>query len=700
MAFSSLSPEARATILLRLKGIAQFLKGTNAAAASTVKLGAAVTEEGVAAQIAARKNFLFSQAMYTVRRYAYFGTLAIIGLGAAALKMGFNFDMSMQTTVVSLEKFAHNSAEARSEANKLFLLAAKTPFEFPDLSLAVRRLLPGLNGNLQKARGLVTTIGDSLAGFGITSGAALQRATLQLEHMLVMGRLTGQVLNNLGRDNIPMQQALEQAFHATGMQIKQAVSRGAISAQDAVEALTRYINDPRHAFFGAAQRLGLRTLQGNWTTFRDLVAASFGRSEMSGFDFVTVHLRDINKYLIGIAQSGGHLTITALARAIDHSLTPATHNIIHAFIAFRTALSDVVSTVRTAFKVVNAMFTPLKWLTGLFGDGESSAKFYGHALGILIDLWILEKTWVLTAAAGQVIWNLVTFRAIRTSRIMIGLKKAYAYWTAIEAVETKYMTGVERLAYEQQILSLGLRGRFVRFIKLTMIPTILEWAASLWAVFFGETAVAITLGAITIPLWLVVAAVLALTAGLVVLYFKWGAFHDIVDKTYSYLTAHKGLIAMALTSAFSPLSVILAQLIRILNLLDRVKSGVSTVTHPSKWSWGGAGKTAGGFGLGALGSLGVPVGPLASLGGAAWNRLPHLQSGGTVASGGAVMVGEAGREIVHLPAGASVTANHQIGALAGAGGGHQQPIVINLMLRERTLEQVIVDIMAKRDARR
>jgi hypothetical protein len=237
-----------------------------------------------------------------------------------------------------------------------------------------------------------------------------------------------------------------------------------------------------------------------------------------------------------------------------------------------------------------------------------------------------------------------------------------------------------------------------------MIPTIGAWIAANLGLEGSLWAVAVPLGIIEAPLWLVVAIVALLVAGVVLLYWKWGFFSCLMKKTWNMITGASLPVKIALALAFSPIAAAIAGVILLIKLWNKWKdltsgggqSASSKLIPTSNIAPASGGWAGGGFAGNWLAAQGLPFAGF--LTGA--HRVPGAAGGGNVTSGGLVMVGEQGRELVHLPQGATVTPNTSIGgALAGA-GGPQQPIVINLMLRERTLEQVVVDVIARRNARR
>src|SRR4029077_11645609 len=225
MGFGQLSETARARVLLELKGAAQYVRELGKAAIATERLALATKEQSDAAAITSKKNFILSQSIYTLRRYTFFGTLALVGMGIAAVKMGFQYDSAVQTARVALTNLLGDQQKATDAVKQMYLYAAITPFEFTDVILATRRLMPGFNNDLTATRSLLSDVGNLLARAGVATGPALQRATLAFAHMMNVGHVTGRFLQQLAQDNIPLYEILGKQFRVTGDQLAHMVRR-------------------------------------------------------------------------------------------------------------------------------------------------------------------------------------------------------------------------------------------------------------------------------------------------------------------------------------------------------------------------------------------------------------------------------------------------------------------------------------------
>jgi tape measure domain-containing protein len=112
-----------------------------------------------------RRGFLLNQTLFTLRRFAYAGTLALVGMAGAVVKLGFGFDMMMETSQVAFTTLLQSTALARREINYLFELAAKTPFTFQGVQQAARYFL-GWGFSIQEVNKNLAIMANVISGMG------------------------------------------------------------------------------------------------------------------------------------------------------------------------------------------------------------------------------------------------------------------------------------------------------------------------------------------------------------------------------------------------------------------------------------------------------------------------------------------------------------------------------------------------------
>jgi len=645
MPFSSLTGAQQIAVRLYLLGGPAYRAEMHRSAAATKELTLAAAGTSSAMLQTTKRTFMMNQALFMARRGLFYMSLGLVAVGAAVIKMGFDFNRSMQEARVALTGFLPNQQAITQELRAMYVLAAKTPFEFPELILSARRL-QSFTGDLKLTNQLVEALTDGLSAMGILTGAALQRATLALSHMFAIGHLNGQVLLQLNRDNIQMTKALMWYYHATGEEVKKSVSQGLVTAADAARAFIGYMKTP--GFRGAAWRQANQTLYGAWTTFKDIIRMGSASSQAGLFEGLRRTLQKINDALIPMATRGEDITLVKVAQAIDKVISPRSHAVINFFLMFEYALKTTAGSLFVLFKTISLVLVPFDKLFGLFGANRLAARFLGIAIGFLVTMLIIQKT-----VMGTVNFFLTTYGAL-LGMINVALRVM------------SFALGINTTA--QMANSVMLRQMAIT-IFAGYIPAIWSAVAATWAW---------TIALLANPITWVVLGIVALIYVLILLYTRWRWFHDLVNKTTGFLKEHWKIIGaiVAVLSGLGP-AILLVKL-----LADHWKRVALWAERAYNW----INKFKGPSGIDVIKKVGHY---------AAYALPPGLvghQMGGMIA-GGLSLVGERGPELVQLPGGSRITPNSQVekvelGGLSG-GGGSDRPIVVNLVVDRKVLATAV-----------
>lgn len=274
MAFNSLSAQQRVAILLELLGGPKYAAGMKAAAVETQNLARAQRLASRESALLTRRTFFAQQAMFTLRRYAFYGTLALTAMGVAVVKLGYNYLSAMQTARVSLSPVIKDQATLNSYLARLFTIAKYSPFVITDLAVAFRQLYAGLHPvGIEGPRilRLMQALTDYMSAAGKTSPGQMQRVALAIQHLAYAGRVTGYAANQLARLGIPVAPILR-SFGVTDVRN---LSNQNISADAFIRAIIGYSNTGQ--FRNAARRQALRTLPGLIQVARDTISQVSGR---------------------------------------------------------------------------------------------------------------------------------------------------------------------------------------------------------------------------------------------------------------------------------------------------------------------------------------------------------------------------------------------------------------------------------------
>lgn len=678
-----------------LVGAKEFVGAAQAETAAILDLGAATGTAGNEAVLASKKFNLANQAMFTARRVAYAGTLALLAAGAAVIHLGWSYTSAMQQASVALRPVFASTKALNDEMSLLFRIAAYTPFQFKDITIAFRQMYAGLHivgigvGTINDA--LMAVI-NTLSFTGKDSPMALNRVSVALQHMANIGHLTGQVMLQLARDGLQIAPALRKSLGLTEDQLKNVGALG-ITSKQVLDAIIQYAQTTP-GIMNAAFRQATKTLHGAWTTFLDLLSQAAGTSERGVFGGLQRFLFRVDKALVPFTKGNRQLSITDFMRAIDSALTPNSH----AFLNFFMLLSGVMSGLVQTLKAANWSLSILGSTIGIFGGTVGGQTFlvrnFGKMLGYLLGVFLLYKVAVIAATIAQGAWWLVMeagFITMRLISIGYGLMTA-AQWLwnfAVAVGEGEYLS----LNATLKIFSVMAALTAARIYVVTA-------ATALWDAVTGLAAMgvagltlaweAFTAALMTNPLsWIAMGIIIVIT-GLVLLYRRWKPFHDIVNKTWHDFIFWAPAVAAAFTLAFGPLGLALTTILLIIRYWNQLKGYTQQAiapVHPPKGVSPGSYWKGGGWNPG-------------SWPGYVGNFFSGLADGGTVRSPGLVWVGENGPELLHLPMGATVSPTQKYDWGAGGMKGFTVKVYPqNIYLDSQKIGSVLATAVTDREAR-
>jgi tape measure domain-containing protein len=662
------SASERSTIRLQLIGAREAIAQLGATATAVDEVGVAQKRQGLSALTASERTWLHNQALFTLRRYAYAGTLALTALVAETLRWGYQFNQTMASSRAALHPIIQDSSALNSELTQLYNFTKKTPFQFKDMTIAFRQMYVAfqplgisVGDTNQVLYGLVNALSEA----GRTSPGALNRVSVALQHMAYMGHLTGQTVLQLARDGIPIFNILQKQLGLTGEELHNVGTLG-IPTATVLKAISDYLNT-NPIFAGAAARQA-QTFSGMLTTLKDNVSQLMGALTLGSYSRGPGFLANLNKTfdLIGNkiqqnAAAGKGMAITwDQATSILSRRYPILVNVFRALdliwlyvkLAGSVITQQFLPALRNAMVFAIPLFLALKIGGSILLLLSQHTKILSFVMWILISRFILFRTWAIAY---------VTYT------------KLMAFWEGVLATKTMILTAWELRMSLAQITALDSTIALTRGQKVLIFTTGLVsrafvaarlLAATMTTAFFlaggGIAGLSAAFGVLTGSIMTFLAAIpiigwiaLAITA-LILLYFKWSWFHNFVNHSLTWIIDHWKIVAAVILVALGPIGLVAGAVIA---LIGHFRSLVGWAREAGKWI-GNAWHHVPGHGL---------------VSGAA--HLIGLAAGGQVTRSGAFLVGEQGPEIVSLPTGANVSANATPGTALRAqpSGGIQLP---------------------------
>jgi tape measure domain-containing protein len=239
--------------------------------------------------------------------------VALGAAGGAAVGMGLKFNAGMEQSQVAFTNLLGSSSEAQGMLDRLYKIAAKTPFEFPQLTQATQRLL-GFGMAADKVVPTMTAVGDAVAAAG-GGGEQIDKISTALGQIQAKGKVSTEELMQMAESGVPAMKILADQMGITGAQLSDKLKAGAIDADKGIAALVSGMNK-RYGGMAAAQS---KTFSGMLSTLKDTGAQVLGAVTMPLFKYLRDKLLpEINKVADAVskwARAGGVTTaITALTQ--------------------------------------------------------------------------------------------------------------------------------------------------------------------------------------------------------------------------------------------------------------------------------------------------------------------------------------------------------------------------------------------------
>lgn len=186
-------------------------------------------------------------------------TVPLVGVAAAAIKL--SGDLEQARTAFTTMLGSAQAAQEHLDALKRF--AASTPFEFPDLVQASKRL-QALGFEAKSIIPTLTAVGNAAAGLG--SGAeGINRITTALGQMQMATKVTAQDMRQLTEAGIPAWKILAETLKTDVAGAMALVEKRAVDSATAVPALLAGMNEKFKGLMDAQAK----TLLGTWSNFKD-----------------------------------------------------------------------------------------------------------------------------------------------------------------------------------------------------------------------------------------------------------------------------------------------------------------------------------------------------------------------------------------------------------------------------------------------
>ena len=193
------------------------------------------------------------------------GLQAIVGGLKNAVVGSFELAAALEQTKVGFTTMLGSGEAAQGMLDELRDFAAKTPFQFEDLTKAASRMI-AMGTAAEDVIPTLTAVGDTAAGLGLGS-AGVDRITLALGQMGAKGKIGGDDLRQLAEAGVPALRYLADAAGVTTAEMSKMIEKGVVPAKEGVKVLVQSMSGD----FGGLMAQQSKTATGALSNLEDSV---------------------------------------------------------------------------------------------------------------------------------------------------------------------------------------------------------------------------------------------------------------------------------------------------------------------------------------------------------------------------------------------------------------------------------------------
>lgn len=233
--------------------------------------------DAIARANSANQSWLTTTAGMVVKNVTLYGSMyaAIQGVQAGVHAMfdamvGFN--AQLEQSQIGFTTLLKSAAAADDQMAWIKEFAKETPFQYQDL-VGYSQQLIALGFNAEESRRVIEAAGDAAAALGRGS-EGIARINLALGQMWTKGKVQSQEMLQLTEAGIGAWQILADAYGTSVQEVQDRVTRGLITAKEAVPALLAGMESQ----FGGLMEKQAETYTGVWSNIQDTLQQRFAQA--------------------------------------------------------------------------------------------------------------------------------------------------------------------------------------------------------------------------------------------------------------------------------------------------------------------------------------------------------------------------------------------------------------------------------------
>lgn len=200
----------------------------------------------------------------------------------SAWDMSIGYNSELQQNKIALDTMTGSTEKAGQLLKQLEQFAATTPFQFPELAEASKKML-AFGFNSSQVMPILKSVGDAASGLGLKGSEGLDRLTEALGRIKTSGKLTSREMMELTSAGVPAWNILAQAMGKSTDEVRKLTEKGLVPADTAINALVQGMEDK----FPNMMDKQSKSFAGLMSTLKDNVEMTLGQVMKPAFNELT-----------------------------------------------------------------------------------------------------------------------------------------------------------------------------------------------------------------------------------------------------------------------------------------------------------------------------------------------------------------------------------------------------------------------------
>ncbi|MBW2672576.1 MAG: tape measure protein [Deltaproteobacteria bacterium] len=279
-----------------------------------------------------------------------------IGIGFfEAIRRGFqsvvgeavNFNAMMEQARIGFTTMLGSAEKAQAFLDEMADFAARTPFEYPDLLEASRRMM-AMGFAAEEVLPTMKAVGDATAGLGL-GREGINRIILALGQMRAKAKISGEEMRQLTEAGIPAWEMLAEAMGKSTAEVMKLSEKGLIPANKAIQIL---IEGMEKRFPNMMENME-NTWKGVTSTIRDVWRMTMGALTSGLFKSLTSWLQRVRDWATDFYDTFRRLGLSvALTKAFGADFAAAINTMTAILQGFWNTTKTIVKAIARHWAII------------------------------------------------------------------------------------------------------------------------------------------------------------------------------------------------------------------------------------------------------------------------------------------------------------------------------------------------------------